>query len=348
MVDNLSSAFPVKRMLQDIDQMQISQRVANRYSLSDRVFLAGDAVHTHSPKAGQGMNVSMHDTYNLGWKIGAVLRGLATPSILQTYEAERRKVALDLVDFDKQFASMFSSKLAINLADEANLSFDKFRSTFETGNIFTSGTSVTYPAGLLVANDGINATALQKSPSPWLDGITLGMRLPSFQVLQHADGKPILLGDRLVSDGRWRLILFPGDITLRQCSERLARAAHFVETSVIFSTPSFTPDTPGANRLFEVLVVHASSRKIVDVFDIPATFRPWSQTTGWDLYQVFADDQSYHDGHGRAYEKYHIDPVIGCSVLIRPDQHVAWIGQVDDIQGTTNFLYKFSIVKNNV
>lgn len=46
---------------------QIGQRVGTQFSASDRIFLAGDAVHTHSPKAGQGMNVSMQDTFNLGW-----------------------------------------------------------------------------------------------------------------------------------------------------------------------------------------------------------------------------------------------------------------------------------------
>ncbi|OQE04296.1 hypothetical protein PENVUL_c034G08210 [Penicillium vulpinum] len=61
---------------------QIGQRVCNKFSQSDRVFLAGDAVHTHSPKAGQGMNVSMQDTYNLGWKLAHVINGLSEPSIL--------------------------------------------------------------------------------------------------------------------------------------------------------------------------------------------------------------------------------------------------------------------------
>ena len=42
---------------------------------SPRVFIAGDACHTHSPKAGQGMNVSMQDAFNLGWKLASVLRG---------------------------------------------------------------------------------------------------------------------------------------------------------------------------------------------------------------------------------------------------------------------------------
>ena len=60
---------------------QIGQRVGDSFSCNDRVFLAGDAVHTHSPKAGQGMNVSMQDTYNLGWKIGLVVNGTSFRSL---------------------------------------------------------------------------------------------------------------------------------------------------------------------------------------------------------------------------------------------------------------------------
>ena len=58
-----------------------------------RVFIAGDACHTHSPKAGQGMNVSMRDGFNLGWKLASVLRGRSRPEILRTYSDERRAAA---------------------------------------------------------------------------------------------------------------------------------------------------------------------------------------------------------------------------------------------------------------
>ena len=58
-----------------------------------RVFIAGDACHTHSPKAGQGMNVSMQDGFNLGWKLASVIRGRCFPRILKTYSAERQPVA---------------------------------------------------------------------------------------------------------------------------------------------------------------------------------------------------------------------------------------------------------------
>ncbi|MFX6728694.1 FAD-dependent monooxygenase, partial [Acinetobacter baumannii] len=63
---------------------EIGQRLTDRFddvpddesaSRLPRVFIAGDACHTHSPKAGQGMNVSMQDAFNLGWKLAAVIRG---------------------------------------------------------------------------------------------------------------------------------------------------------------------------------------------------------------------------------------------------------------------------------
>ena len=70
---------------------QVGQRVTDRFddvpanearSRLPRVFIAGDACHTHSAKAGQGMNVSMQDAFNLGWKIAAVLEGRAKPDLL--------------------------------------------------------------------------------------------------------------------------------------------------------------------------------------------------------------------------------------------------------------------------
>ena len=56
------------------------------------------------------MNVSMADTWNLGWKLVSVLRGAAKPELLHTYSEERRKVARELIDFDLEFARMFSAR----------------------------------------------------------------------------------------------------------------------------------------------------------------------------------------------------------------------------------------------
>ncbi|WP_371496721.1 FAD-dependent monooxygenase [Kitasatospora sp. NBC_00374] len=63
-----------------------------------RVFLAGDAAHIHSPAGGQGLNTSVQDAYNLGWKLGQVLRHGAPAELLDSYEAERLPVAADVLD----------------------------------------------------------------------------------------------------------------------------------------------------------------------------------------------------------------------------------------------------------
>ncbi|CAM5260913.1 hypothetical protein GCM10010329_04650 [Streptomyces spiroverticillatus] len=67
-----------------------------------RVFLAGDAAHIHSPAGGQGLNTSVQDAYNLGWKLGQVLRYGADPALLDTYEQERRPVAADMLGLSTQ------------------------------------------------------------------------------------------------------------------------------------------------------------------------------------------------------------------------------------------------------
>ena len=101
---------------------QVGQRVTDRFddvpvnpiaegstTRLPRVFIAGDACHTHSAKAGQGMNVSMQDTFNLGWKLASVLDGRAKPELLRTYSAERHAIAQGLIDFDKEWSKIMAS-----------------------------------------------------------------------------------------------------------------------------------------------------------------------------------------------------------------------------------------------
>ena len=94
-----------QRLCDKFDDVPVSE-LATRLP---RVFIAGDACHTHSAQAGQGMNVSMADAWNLGWKLATVLRGTAKPELLHTYSSERQKVAQELIDFDREFARMFSA-----------------------------------------------------------------------------------------------------------------------------------------------------------------------------------------------------------------------------------------------
>jgi 2-polyprenyl-6-methoxyphenol hydroxylase-like FAD-dependent oxidoreductase len=73
----------------------MSARLADSYRVG-RVFLAGDAAHVHPPTGGQGLNTSVQDAYNLGWKLAAVLTG-APERLLDTYEEERRPIAVGML-----------------------------------------------------------------------------------------------------------------------------------------------------------------------------------------------------------------------------------------------------------
>src|ERR671929_128026 len=83
------------------------------------VFIPGDACHTHSPKAGQGMNVSMQDGFNLGWKLAAVLRKRCAPHLLHSYSAERQAIAKELIDFDREWSEILASAKGDNKGADA-------------------------------------------------------------------------------------------------------------------------------------------------------------------------------------------------------------------------------------
>lgn len=89
----------------------VGQRVAQKFFSQGCIFLTGDACHTHSSGPGQGMNAGMHDAINLAWKLSLVLRGIAKPALLDTYEAERRPNAQKLINYDEDISVLISKRL---------------------------------------------------------------------------------------------------------------------------------------------------------------------------------------------------------------------------------------------
>jgi FAD binding domain len=80
---------------------RVNVRMVDRLRV-DRVFLAGDAAHVHPIAGGLGMNSGIQDAYNLGWKLGLVLDGHATPSLLDTYDEERLPIASWLLNITSE------------------------------------------------------------------------------------------------------------------------------------------------------------------------------------------------------------------------------------------------------
>lgn len=181
----------------------IGQRLAEAFEKSGRVFLTGDACHTHSPKAGQGMNVSLQDGYNIGWKLGHVLGGLAHPSLLNTYVSERSKTAADLIAFDKDLSTMFSRK------EERP---GEFADYFVKSGRYMAGFTARYVDSQITNSEPGRDVA---------KGVTVGMRFPSAQVIRYCDCKAVQLQSVLKSDGRWRIVVFGGDINVSEQKSRL-------------------------------------------------------------------------------------------------------------------------------
>lgn len=85
------------------------------------------------------MNVSMQDTYNLGWKLGLVCKGILKPEVLSTYELERKQIAKDLIAFDQKFSKLFTGRPAKDILDETGVSMEEFTKAFETSHMVCRG-----------------------------------------------------------------------------------------------------------------------------------------------------------------------------------------------------------------
>jgi phenol 2-monooxygenase len=201
----------------------IGQRIVDHFHKDNRIFLTGDACHTHSPKAGQGMNVSLQDGYNIGWKLASVLKGRCSPQILETYSLERGKVALDLIEFDVSFAKLFSSA---NKDAAAGRGADYFASQFIKSGKYTAGLTATYDDSLLMY--------AKRSTQELAPGLVIGMRFPSTRVVRFADVKAMQLVKMLPMDGRWRIVVFGGNLTNSVSAERLQKVSTLISRLVVF------------------------------------------------------------------------------------------------------------------
>jgi phenol 2-monooxygenase len=161
------------------------------------------ACHTHSPKAGQGMNVSMMDSYNLSWKLVHSLHGLtpkqngnSADAVVRTFDSERVTVAKQLIEFDSKFSSMFSGQIGAADIKTSNLTHDMFLKVFSDGSGFTSGCGIEYADSIVVHGQQHDASNNPVIGTNYLQGtLKAGRRLQNVQVKRFADSNPRHLQD---------------------------------------------------------------------------------------------------------------------------------------------------------
>ena len=96
-IDDLGPAGTTASNLRWASIFRVKHGIVDRYR-DGRVFVAGDAAHLHPPAGGQGMNTGIQDAWNLGWKLALAVRGLGSPALLDSYDAERRPAGKAIVD----------------------------------------------------------------------------------------------------------------------------------------------------------------------------------------------------------------------------------------------------------
>ncbi|AXI48569.1 phenol 2-monooxygenase [Sulfitobacter sp. SK012] len=286
--------------------------VVERGQRTPRIFIAGDACHTHSPKAGQGMNVSMADAFNLGWKLAAVLRGQAKPMLLDTYSEERRAKAKELIDFDRDMARLFSAKPK-NAGEAA-----QFQIYFKRHGRYTAGVETRYDPSIITRTTKHQTLA---------NGLTVGMRFHSAPVIRLGDGKPMQLGHVLKADGRWRIFAFGGAEDVGQPGGGIAELCDYIS----HPTNPFGATVGKGEHVDSVIDVRAifqMPHQEMKFETMPSLLRP---TKGLyrlvDYEKVFCPD--FKNGLD-IFDQRGIDRQKGALVIVRPDQYIANVQRMTD------------------
>jgi phenol 2-monooxygenase len=291
----------------DVSEDEVATRLPN-------VFIAGDACHTHSPKAGQGMNVSMQDAFNLGWKLASVLRKRSPPSLLHTYSAERRAIAKELIDFDRDWAALLASTHeAGGGADPAET-----QSYFVRHGRYTAGTATHYRPSILTGEGVYQHLA---------EGFVIGKRFHSAPVVRLADAAPVHLGHVVKADGRFRIFAFAGADDPAASGSAIRRLCDFLAEGRESPVRKYARGDEDIDAVIDVRAVFQQAHRDLAIEAMPALLLPRKGRYGLRDYEKMfcADTRSGND----VFAMRGINREAGCIVVVRPDQYIAHVLPLD-------------------
>ena len=314
---------------------EIGQRVCNAFDNTGEtaetptVFIVGDACHTHSPKAGQGMNVGMADAFNLGWKLGAVVTGGAKPTLLNTYAEERLAKARELIEFDRDMARLFSRRT------ETPEDASAFQAYFERHGRYTAGVETRYAASLITGDTTHQYLA---------KGQVVGKRFHSAPVVRLADAKPMQLGHVIKADGRWRLFAFADQSDVGNTTGRIAQLCQFLLDDAASPLRRYTPADADLDSVIDCRAVFQHSHRDLDFSTMPALLRPQKGRYRLiDYEKVFCPDVKTGPD---LFDIRGLDRTTGVLLIMRPDQYIAQVLPLDNVSSLCTFFDAFMINAN--
>ncbi|KAJ7702210.1 FAD binding domain-containing protein [Mycena rosella] len=283
---------------------EIGQRVAETFR-SGPVFLAGDAAHTHSSGAAQGMNTGIHDAVNLGWKLAGVLGGLYHEDVLDTYTSERRAAAQRVIDIDRDVAALISGHIPAHFDAPPNADANEYLDRVLSANAaFTVGLGVSYGTNLINRPPKTETDAAAK----------IGHRAPDGPVFRPGRTLAQPLRSLVRYTGRFWVLVFAGTLAP-------APAAHV--------------HLPGA-ATFGALRAHIDATsplpcEFVTLLAGPGCLQPAEALGAQPLGNVA------YDPTGAVFAAYGVDGAVGAIVVLRPDGIVSFKTSLDGVHDLVEY-----------
>lgn len=275
----------------------VSQRVAQKFCHKDCIFLAGDACHTHSSGAAQGMNTGIHDAVNLGWKLSLILQGKLRPEALRTYQSERRPNVEKLINYDKDISRLMTMQLPIGWTGDPNADPNVILGqVMAEAATFTSGLSIRYESDNLLNVQGSLKQASQDKGAP-----TPGERGPDVELQKPGTFETTRLHRETPNVARFHVVTFSGNTT---------------------------------NTSPTVCAVFDAIRKSHYLSDarLPVSWRTIIAGKGPSPYEMLGTEplgKVFFDSQHAAHARYGVDVGSGAIVVLRPD---GWIGTMISLE----------------
>ncbi|KAF2263675.1 3-propionate hydroxylase [Lojkania enalia] len=313
----IASVKPFSLSFQQVDWWTIyvvGQRIARSFFVKDCVFLAGDACHTHSSGAAQGMNTGMHDAVNLGWKLSLVLQGLAKPDLLHTYEAERLPNVQKLINYDKDISRLMTMQLPENWKGNPNADPNEI-----LGKVMAEAATFSSGLGIYYEPDSI----LNITQRADLSTVKPGQRAPDVVLQKPATFEPTRLQTETPNVAKFYIVLFAGDVA---------------KTKNLLS--AFSISVSDITWLFE----NDGLISWISIFSGPGGPSAYETLGGMPFGRVFYDEDN------SAHQRYGIGVGIGTVMVFRPD---GWVGTVVELgdeaaKKLENYFKTFLLLKGGI
>jgi phenol 2-monooxygenase len=292
----------------------VGQRVAREFFTKGCVFLAGDACHTHSSGAAQGMNTGMHDAVNLAWKLSLVLKGLALPTLLDTYESERLPNVQKLINYDKDISRLMTMQLPLGWKGDPQADPNEvLGSVMEEASTFTSGLSIAFDINSINVQGSFVSSS---DPAP----VSPGLRGPDVQLQKPGTNEATRLHKETPNIGRFHVVVFAGDPS--HTSSSIASLLKSLETSQLLSSTTLP----------------------ISWLTIPVKSGP----SAFEVLGIIPFGKVFYDQKNTAHVRYGVDVKKGAIVVLRPDGWVATavalkIGAVEELE---EYFGKVLIMRN--